>query len=262
MLERVKALRNLRILDTPEEEIFNDIVKTASSICEASISLITLLDEERQWFKAKVGVDFSETPIEPAFCQHTVLENEGEMLIEDLSADHRFKENPFVVNAPNVRAYLGISLETKSGVRVGTVCVFDDKKRGFTESQIDCMRTLSKSAMKLIEEKVTVKMMEDQNETLKLINKNLESFSFMVAHDVKAPIKTITSFSKLILNDKSINTDPKLNKYLTYMHQSSESLSHVVDNLLDYSRQIQITSNEFEIINVGDLIKEIIGSVN
>jgi len=258
MIDRVQALRNLRILDTAEEDAFNDIVKTASSICETPISLITLLDEERQWFKAKVGVDFPETSIEVAFCKYTVLENDGEMNIKDLSADPRFKENPFVTNEPNVRAYLGISLETKSGERVGTVCVFDDKQRNFTERQIDCLRSLSKFTMKLIEEKVTVKIVEEQNETLKLINKNLESFSFMVAHDVKAPIKTINSFSRLILNDKSINADSKLNKYLTYMHQSSENLSTIVDNLLNYSRQIQITSSEFELINIADLIKETI----
>ncbi len=259
MLSRVKALRNLRILDTPEEEIFNDIVKTASSICEAPISLITLLDSEKQWFKAKVGVDITETPVEVAFCRFTIMEDDGQMLIEDLTSDPRFKENPFVVNEPNLKAYLGISLETNAGDRIGTVCVFDDKKRTFTQKQIDCLSTLSKVAMKLIEEKVTVKVVEEQNKTLKLINRNLESFSFMVAHDVKAPIRTIQSFSKLLLRSEPIITDAKLNKYLTYVNQSSENLGDIVDNLLNYSRQIQIKSNEFEVVNVSDLMKEVIG---
>jgi len=138
MLDRITKVKNLGILDTSEESVFNEIVETASIICETPMSLITILDEDRQWFKANHGIDIKETPIGVSMCRHTVEELNGQMEIEDLTKDERFQNNPFVLNDPNLKSYLGVSLKTETGERIGTVCVFDNEKRKFTDKQLFC----------------------------------------------------------------------------------------------------------------------------
>ena len=258
MLDRVKQLRNLNILDTPEEEIFNEIVKTASVVCEAPISLITLLDEERQWFKAKYGTEVTETPIEIAFCRHTIVEETGQLAIEDLLSDARFQHNPFVTNDPNLRSYLGISITSPQNERIGTVCVFDQKERTFTDKQIAALKALAKYTSKLIEDKLRIRMIEERNETLQLLNKSLESFAYMVAHDVKAPIRTINGYSNLILAKMPENLGPEIEQYLGFIYQSSKSLGNLVDNMLEYARQIQVNSKEFEEFKLREVIEDTI----
>ena len=258
MLERVKQLRNLNILDTPEEEIFNDIVQTASFVCEAPISLITLLDKDRQWFKAKYGTEVSETPIEVAFCRFTIEEDSGQLAVEDLTEDVRFKNNPFVTHEPNLRSYLGISITTPSKVKIGTVCVFDHKKRKFTDKQIASLNALANYTSKLIEDKIRIRTIEERNQTLLSLNKNLESFAYMVAHDVKAPLRIINSYSKLILSKQPANLGSDIEEYLCFIHQSTQNLGNLVDNMLEYARQIQIKRDDFELFSLRDLVDETI----
>ncbi len=256
MLKRVQELKRLGILDTEEEEIFNDIVRSASTICEAPISLITLLDEERQWFKAKIGTEVEETPIGISVCNHTIKEENGIMLIEDLTSDSRFANNPYVVGGPNLKSYAGVSLVASQGERIGTVCVFDNKVRRFDKKQVFCLETLAKFTIKLIDEKVLRLQVEKQNQLLINLNKNLQSFTYMVAHDVKAPIRIISSYSKIISEDQSNSLSQESKEYLSYIQASSENLKEMVDNLLDYSKQIQIDSEQFKLINIRELIEE------
>ena len=259
MLQRIVELKNLGILDTEDEEIFDDIVKTASLVCEAPISLITLLDDSRQWFKASIGTDVKETPIEIAICYHTIQENDGQMLIEDLTMDDRFKDNPFVLNEPNLKSYLGISMLTQNGEKIGTVCVMDDKKRGFDHKQIACLNSLAKYAMKLIQEKVRMRNIENQNKVLKLLNKNMESFNHSIAHDVKAPLNIMKAFTKLVVKDETNPLNPKQIEYLGFVINASNSLSHMVNNLLEFSKKVQVNSDEFEFINLNQLTETVIG---
>lgn len=256
MLKRVQELKKLRILDTEEEEIFNDIVATASNICEAPISLITLLDVERQWFKAKVGTKIKETPIEFSVCRHTIDEPNGIMLIEDLSNDRRFADNPMVISGPKLKSYLGISLKTPSGESIGTVCVLDNKVRSFDEKQIQCLETLAKYTMKLIDEKILRYQLEQQNQLLTNLNKNLESFTYMVAHDVKAPIRVMSTFTKFILEDRSNQLSESSEEYISYIKEASADLGVMVDRLLEYSKKILIKSDQFELINLTEILEE------
>jgi len=258
MLDRIKKLKNLRILDTPEEKNFDEIVAIASLVCNAPMSLITLLDEDRQWFKAKLGIELKETPVGISICSHTIEETIGHLAIEDLTKDLRFQDNPFVVNHPNLKSYLGVSLKTTTGEKIGTVCVLDQEKRKFTEKQIDCLAYLAKWTSKLIEERAKAKVVENQLRSLELINKNLESFAYMIAHDIKTPLRNINNFSNLILNRKLTIKDSETQEYIGFISQSSNLLGSLVDKLLNYSRQIQISEEEFDLFNLNSLIDEVI----
>lgn len=148
--ERLRELMGYEILDTPEEEEFNDVVKLASQICNASIALITFIDDCRQWFKAKVGVEVRETTKDIAFCTHT-LQYENGMEVEDTLKDERFSKNPLVVDEPYIRFYAGVPLISPQGIRIGTLCVLDQEPKKLTEDQRFALETLAKYVMQLLE---------------------------------------------------------------------------------------------------------------
>ncbi len=258
MIKRLTELRNLHILDTEEEEIFNDIVKTASEICDAPISLISLLEEERQWFKAKQGIDIDEGKVVDSFCRFTIEEPSGEMIINNAVQDKRFSDNVYVANDPHLRSYMGMSLKTSNGINIGTVCVIDYKEREFTEKQKSCLRSLSNFAMKLIEEKVLQRKLQNQNEILKTLNKNLETFAYSVAHDVKAPLKQIHAFSDLLMMESKNELKEEHYELLKFIASSAKKLTDVTSNLLTFSKKVQVDTDEYSIVNTKPIIEEIL----
>lgn len=127
---RLQALRALLILDTPPEARFDRIVEFAASEFDMPIALISLVDEARQWFKARVGLEACETPREISFCGHAILQ-QGLFEVLDAAQDARFGDNPLVVGAPFVRFYVGAPLVLPGGAAVGTLCLLDTRPRGF-----------------------------------------------------------------------------------------------------------------------------------
>jgi GAF domain-containing protein len=127
--QRLEALRGYGLLDTPNEPQFDAIVQTAAAFFAAPIALVSLVDADRQWFKARIGLKASETPRSISFCTHAI-QGENALVVNDAAADERFSTNPLVRHEPHIRFYAGAPLRTLSGVRLGTVCVIDSKARG------------------------------------------------------------------------------------------------------------------------------------
>jgi len=150
--ERLKTLRLYNILDTAAEKTFDDLTRLAATICEAPISLVSLVDEKRQWFKSKVGLEVTETPREHAFCAHTILKDEL-MIVEDATSDLRFQNNPLVTDNPNIRFYAGAPLELKNGIRLGTLCIIDRKPRQLTSHQKESLKILREAVVTQLEYK-------------------------------------------------------------------------------------------------------------
>lgn len=124
-LERLRELELLDVMDTLPERSYDGFVRLAAAICDTPIALITLLDGDRQWFKANLGLDMTETPREQAFCAHTILDPGRVMVVNDATQDERFVNNPLVTGDPHIKFYAGAPLVTASGLALGSLCVID-----------------------------------------------------------------------------------------------------------------------------------------
>jgi GAF domain-containing protein len=143
---RLEALRQYEILDTDPEEAFDDLTRLAAYVCQTPIAVISLVDRDRQWFKARVGLGPAETSRDCAFCAHTILQ-ETPMVVPDALADDRFADNPLVTSEPYIRLYAGAPLMTPEGFRLGSLCVIDRQPRNLSAEQIAVLRMLANQVM-------------------------------------------------------------------------------------------------------------------
>jgi GAF domain-containing protein len=139
--ERLAALYELLLLDTPPEARFDTIVEFAASEFEVPICLISLIDHDRQWFKARFGLDTCSTPRDISFCGHAILQP-GIMVVNDALQDERFFDNPLVTSDPHIRFYAGAPLTLPNGQAIGTLCVIDTKPRTLDDVELKILSSL------------------------------------------------------------------------------------------------------------------------
>lgn len=139
--DRLKALRQLLILDTPPEERFDRLTQFAAGEFDVPIVLLSLIDEDRQWFKARVGLDVCETGRDISFCGHAILQDDT-MVVPDVSLDDRFHDNPLVTGEPHIRFYAGAPLTMPGGHNVGTLCLIDRTPRTLDEVDLAILASL------------------------------------------------------------------------------------------------------------------------
>ena len=144
--ERLAALERLEILDSAPEPLFDSFTQLAAKMFDTPIALISLVDQDRQWFKARVGLDVDHTARDISFCQHAILLDDV-LVVRDAAQDARFCDNPLVTGPPHIRFYAGAPLITPDGYRLGTLCIIDTKARGFTADDASLLRSLAQSVM-------------------------------------------------------------------------------------------------------------------
>jgi GAF domain-containing protein len=190
--ERLADLYQYDILDTAAETEFDELVVMASRICNAPVSLISLIDADRQWFKARIGIEADETPRDMAFCSHGILNGEL-FIVPDATRDERFAGNPMVTGEQGIRFYAGVPLKTEAGNNLGMLCVKDTIPRNLNEEQQQALKILGKQVVKQLE--------------LRLKNKELERIAAaqkriisIMAHDVRSPLSSIIGLFNLYEN--------------------------------------------------------------
>jgi GAF domain-containing protein len=147
---RVAALQKYDILDSEPEKAFDDLALLASYICKTPIAWISLIDEDRQWFKSKIGVAVAETPRDIAFC-NVAIQQPDVFVVPDTLLDDRFRNNPLVVSDPRIRFYAGAPLISEEGYALGTLCVVDRRPREFTTEQQEALKALSRLVLAQME---------------------------------------------------------------------------------------------------------------
>jgi GAF domain-containing protein len=148
--KRLKVLWQYEVLDTVPEELFDDLTELAARICEAPIALISLVDNERQWFKSKVGISVSETSRDVSFCAHAIQQSDL-FIVPDATKDARFANNPLVISDPKIRFYAGAPLITPDGYALGTLCVIDKAPRQLRLEQKQALVILARHVVSQLE---------------------------------------------------------------------------------------------------------------
>jgi len=183
-LQRLRELYSLELLDTPYEKEFDDIVRIASKICNTPISTITLIDSDRQWFKAKIGTEDNNDPRSITFCGHAIMDDKL-MVVPNAIDDERFFDNPLVTgDPPNIRYYAGMPLVTQSGYKIGSLCVIDRVPRTLDPEQLQTLEALATQVMKLIELRVKNKQLQELTDVKNRIIS-------IIGHDVRNPLSGI-----------------------------------------------------------------------
>lgn len=229
--DRLKALESYRILDTLGEDQFESVVGIAAQICGTPLSMINLIDRDRQWSKAAHGIQINTADRESSFCTHTIRGESPLMIVPDTLRDNRFNKNAYVINAPNLRFYAGAKLATPEGLPLGALCVLDTEPRDLNNAQKTALQDLAKLVMQLMEDRKNDLQQQETIAKLSRSNKELRQFAIQVAHDIRSPLNNIHSLTQLF-SDKYGAADEDGTQILDIITSASQNLRGLVDGLL------------------------------
>ncbi|MDH4274851.1 MAG: GAF domain-containing sensor histidine kinase [Gammaproteobacteria bacterium] len=234
--ERLKWLNELDILDTLEEQAYDDLTRIAAQLCAVPMALVSLVDRDRQWFKSHHGLDAHETPRDLAFCAHAILEDPV-FIVEDADHDPRFNDNPLVTGGPLVKFYAGAPLILRDNIRVGTLCVIDHKPRTLNADQRAALEALARQVVSQLELRLQLREMHR-------VDDSKDEFVNMVSHELRTPLTAINGSLGLLYNDVNLGLTAHSRTLVEIAYRNTERLLHIVNDILDASR---ITSGHLEL---------------
>ena len=226
--DRLRKLHELGILDTLEEQAYDDLTRLAAEICDTPIALVSLVDSDRQWFKSHHGLDARETPREYAFCAHAILDDDV-FVVEDSSKDERFIDNPLATGGPHVKFYAGAPLIMSDDIKLGTLCVIGDEARTISHAQKTALEALARQVVSQLELRLKVK-------ELKLLDQAKDEFISMVSHELRTPLTAIYGSLALLLSSKTAALENKQQKLVTISYNNTERLLSLVNDILDIAK--------------------------
>ncbi|MBG44639.1 MAG: ATPase [Aequorivita sp.] len=259
--QRLAAVRSYHLLDTLPEKDFDNITALTANICDVPISLVTLLDADRNFLKSHYGIPFNESPRDISFCGHAILEESNIFIIEDARKDDRFKDNPLVTDM-NAIFYAGVRLVNSDGYPLGTLCVFDTKPRVLTKSQKKALTAMAYQVVNLFEARKRNRALLSVQKELRERNEELKNFAGVVSHDMKMPLANMIITSDMLRTKYGQHLDEQGKEYLDYIKQSSFTLSEYVTGLLEHYETDKTASLRSEPFDSQDLLEEIIELLN
>jgi signal transduction histidine kinase len=190
---RLRALHELDILDTPPEEDFDHIAELAAGICGVPISLVSLIDAERQWFKARVGLDVAETSRDVSFCAYAIMGRDL-LVVPDLRDDPRFADSPAVRDNPGVRFYAGAPLVTSDGFPLGTLCVIDSQPRRLSFAQLQALRALARQVTAQLELRHFAATLLRASARQHEAERHIDDFVALVCGELRGPLADVRAY--------------------------------------------------------------------
>ena len=254
--QRLEELLRYEVLDTEDEKALDELTQLASVICGTSISLISLVDKDRQWFKSRVGLDAPETPKDIAFCSHAILQDQI-FEVPDTLEDERFVDNPLVTGAPDIRFYAGAPLIGQNGLAIGTLCVIDTEPKKLDEKQQLALNTLAKQAISQLELRL-------HNRYLLRMQKNQQQIFAVMSHDLRSPFNGILGLSRMLRQKADTLTPERLAQMADGILDSSLKVYQLLDEILQWSRSqlgavdVELTATQLDplIIETLEWMKE------
>lgn len=261
-IERLKALRNLQILDTAADEDYDNITELANLICGTPVSLITLVDKDRQWFKSKKGMAACETSRDSSFCAHAILEPMEILEVPDARQDPRFIDNPLTELDKPVIFYAGIPIKTEKGLPLGSLCVIDHAPNKLNPDQRKALKNLGKQVERLLLLRSMNSELTTTKDNLKTHNGLLKEFAAVVSHDLKMPLANLILISDIVKNKYSGAIDEKGKDYLDYLKKSSLSMSDYITKILEHYECIAYDIDDTQHFPINDLLEGVIDLLN
>ncbi|MGJ8593603.1 MAG: ATP-binding protein [Aquaticitalea sp.] len=254
--ERLEAISEYKLLDTLSESEYDNITKLISTICDVPISLITILDRDRNFFKSHHGFPVNESPRDISFCGHAILDKSEIFIVKDARVDERFKNNPLVSEQKAI-FYAGVPLINLDGYALGTLCVFDHEPRELTEHQIESLIILAKQVVNLFElRRQNYKLQAAKKELIKR-NIQLKTFASHVSHDLKSPLSNIMSLTEFIKEEKSNKLTSESLEHLGYIEESATILKDYIDGILIYYQADELVKAKKEDVSLPLLVDEL-----
>ena len=263
--QRVQALYRYNILDTEEEQNFDDLAQLASYICDVPIAVITLIEKDRVWLKSSIGLNTKQIPRDIGFCAHAINQTDV-FLVPNTKNDDRFHNNPLVTGDMHIRFYAGSPLITPDNYVIGSLSIMDKNPRELTQEQISSLQTLSRQIITLMELRFHMKtlnqanaqLLEDQ-ELLKKANRHKSAFLSNMSHEIRTPLNSILGFNQLLqldLEECDIPSDSR--QYFDYIDQSGQHLLSIINDILDISK---IEADKMEVNYSSFNLKEFTDSI-
>ena len=255
--ERLAALHEYNILDTIPEKEYDDITKIAADICGTPISLLTIVDAERQWFKSRIGLTDTETKRELAFCAHAILEPEELFMVRNATEDARFFDNPLVTGSPHIAFYAGVPLVNESGNALGTLCVIDNKPKDLSVEQKATLNALARQIVAHFETRKANMHLQLQQLQLEQVNNDLSRFAHVVAHDIKSPCSSLAMGIAMIRDNYMQNLDKEGILFLNLLEETSLRAICMVNGILEHTQTVNKSKTTKEHFTFGTLISEL-----
>lgn len=254
--QRGLAVAEYNLLDTLPEEDYDNISKLVATICNVPITLITLLDRDRNFFKSNYGISAREFPRNLSFCGHAILSDEPIFIIEDARLDPRFCDNPFVVQEGAV-FYAGVTLVSPEGFSLGSLCIFDKKPRTLNDHQQEALIILGKQVVNLMELRKQNIRLELAHKALIKHNLELSNFASHVSHDLKSPLANIISLTDFLKEDTADKLSEASSEYLGYIKESAFILNNYIDGILKHYKTEELFQVQKEDVTLSELCSEI-----
>ncbi len=267
---RLAAIQELDLVDSPAEEVFDRLTRLASRLIPSPTALVSIVDDERQFFKSFVGLDEPwasrrETPLSHSFCQHVVVS--GQPLIVEDAREHPLVHDNLAIPDLGVISYLGMPLTTKQGQVLGSFCVIDSETRTWSEEDIETVRELARSVMTEIELRQELKALKAAEaeragllKKLQAANQDLTDFAYIVSHDLKAPLRGIGSIAEWLGSDYADVLDDEGQELLSLLQRRVTRLQDFIEGILRYSR-VGRMEEEWETVDLQPLVEEVIAAL-
>lgn len=268
--ERLALIEKLDLVDSLPEEVFDRLTRLAARLLPAPVALVSIVDDHRQFFKSFVGLEDpwatkQQTPLSHSFCQHVVVTAKP-LVVEDARQHPLVKDNMAIPDL-GVVSYLGIPITMASGQTLGSFCVIDSETRHWTEEDIQTMHDLAQSVITEIELRHEVNALrtseQERNELvaqLKSVNQDLADFAYIISHDLKAPLRGISSIADWLSADYEHILDEDGQELLDLLQKRVNRLQNFIEGVLRYSRVGRIES-EWEQVDLQNLIEDVLSTL-
>ena len=248
---RLEVLHRFDVLDTPPDEAFDRITSHAKQCLNAPVSLVSLVDRNREWHKSAAGTERTENPREDSFCAHAITQDDP-LIISDARQDGRFQDYPLVTGDKKIKvedtgeeirlvSYAGAPLIVEEDIRLGTLCVVDNQPRRFDEEDRQMLRTLSKEVVEKLQLRLKNKKLKKAKEEAEQANRAKSQFLARMSHDIRTPLNAISGVSDLLEASK---LSPEQQEYVNIFKHASETLLNLINDILDLSK---IEAGELEL---------------